>query len=219
MDNNNSIVNIGRDEYTLTRARLKSWLALEDLRLSIKKAAEDGDEQLVELIYSYLSAAFGVHDIIWSSLEWIRVAELYITAQTINLPTLSFPILTIRVQDDREVSWDYEGRTWYLWSHLIMAKYGWSIQYTADMDIDDALALIQEILIEEQTAKEWDWSLSDKAYKYNEHTKVSEFVPLEKPEWMRVQREIKPIEEVRMPIKFAPVGNVVSYGVTDAEPE
>jgi len=205
-------VHVGKQQYILHRAKLKRWLVLEDTRSSIKEAADSGDEQLAELIFSYLSVAFDVQDIGWSSLPWLQVAELYTTALTVNLPRLSFPILQVHVKDEREVAWDYDGRTWYLWSHMIMSSYSWTLNYVSKLDIDDALALIQEILIEEQTAKEWDWSLSEIAYPYNESTKKSEFKPLEKPEWMRVQGEIKPIKKIKILRKHMPIGNVVKLG-------
>jgi len=203
-------VHIGRKKYTLHRAALKKWLELEDIRLSIKKAADSENKQVSELIYTYLSVAFDIHDIKWDTLTWIRIAEIYSTIIMLNLPKLEFPILKAKVQDDRKVAWEYDGRTWYLWSHLLMSKYGWHLDCVASMDIDDALALIQEILIEEQIEKEWEWSLSEIAYPYDENSKSNKFSPLERPDWMSAPTKIEPIKKVKILRKHMPIGNIVS---------
>ena len=209
MDNNNQNIKIGNKKYAIHRATLKKWLELEDIRLGIKKATDSKDKHVSELIYTFLSVAFGIPDINWDTLTWIRVAEIYTKIITLNLPKYNFPILNIDSSDGGKVAWDYEGRTWYLWSHMVMSKYGWHLDYVANLDIDDALALIQEILIEEQTAKEWEWSLSEIAYPYNENSKSNKFVPLERPKWMRVEQKIEPVKKVKILRKHMPIGNIV----------
>jgi hypothetical protein len=56
-----STVVLGGTEYEVTRAKLRVWLQLEDIREQIIEAADSKDrERFVTLIYSYLSVAFSV---------------------------------------------------------------------------------------------------------------------------------------------------------------
>ena len=118
--------------------------------------------------------------------------------------------------------WDYEGRTWYSWVHDLAHAYGWSMEYIAELDIDDASSLLQELIIDDQLEKEFYWMTSEIAYPYNESSKKSEFKPLDRPIWMR--DEIRSIKEgkdqtVRILKEHLPVGNIIKlYKDTDVKP-
>lgn len=78
---------------------------------------------------------------------------------------------------------------------------------TSELDPDDGVALLQEILTDDQLEKEWQWSLSEIAYPYNPDTKKSEFKNLPRPVWM--QKEIrKPVKQIKIPASMLPVGIV-----------
>lgn len=107
-----------------------------------------------------------------------------------------------------EEPWDYEGRTWHFYSHLLAKHYGWTLEYISQLHPSDALAKIQEILTDEQLEREFQHSLSDVAYPYNSQTKKSEFHPLSRPFWMRPK--IKETPKIKIPAIYMPIG-VVDY--------
>jgi hypothetical protein len=108
-----------------------------------------------------------------------------------------------------EESWDYEGRTWYLYAHMLASEFGWSLDEIAELDVDDAFALLQEILISSQLEKEWQWSMSDKSYGKDKNTGEWRYFNLPRPPWM----EDKPKEpkKIMIPKSLLPVGNVITY--------
>ena len=202
-----SSIRIGKKEYLISRLKLREWLKLEDNRIRIKEAIESKDiEDFAETVYSYISIAVGVSREELDSLPWYETVNILNLAQNVNSPKLEFALLNSKTKA-QTVKWDYEGRTWYIWANNLADTYGWSLEDIAELDVDDAIGLLQEIIISDQLEREWEWSLSEIAYSYNSSTKKSEFKELPRPDWMKEQREeIKP---VRMPKFLMPVGKVV----------
>jgi len=177
---------------------LRQWLHLEDIRSKIIEAAGNKNTELVvENLYSYISSAFGFN-LSLEKFPWIKVVEIYADITILNAPSLDFPILKAKIKENQKVPWDYVGRTWYLWSHLLAQNYGWNLEYISELDIDDGIALIQEISINDQMKKEWDWSLSEIAYPYNESSKRHEFKELGRPSWMSKAKEIKVPKKIKI---------------------
>jgi hypothetical protein len=201
-------VTIGNKKLSIDRAKLRQWLLLEDIREKIQLAAEVRDRQeVVTQIYSYLSAAFGI-DIDLDKCAWFEVIEVFTQVISLNVPRFDFPLLTSKL-DNQKVAWDYEGRTWYIWVHLL-ARYGWSMEYIANIDIDDALALAQEVAVEDQLEKEWAWGLSDKSTVYDKKGKNAKFKELPRPGWMT--KVIDRVEEGMMfPANMLPVGLIYTW--------
>jgi hypothetical protein len=83
------------------------------------------------------------------------------------------------------LTWDYPNRSWWSLCRLLTKEFGWSVEYVENLDVATAMHIIQEVLIEEQLDKEWQWLLSERAVKYNEGTKKYEPNPLPRPNWMR----------------------------------
>lgn len=214
---NSSTVILGGKDYDVDRARLRKWLQLEDTREKIARAADRKDrEGLASSIYSYLSVALSV-TLDFSSLPWNEVIEAYAELVSLNRPSHSFPLLDIATSRREEVSWNYEGRTWYSWSHMLSREYSWTIEYVAELDIDDAIAHLQEILTTEQLDREWQWLMSTKSVEYDKRGKGT-FRELSRPEWMGKSR--KPLSEgPKVKRSVLPVGNVLTWrddGNTDA---
>jgi hypothetical protein len=92
-----------------------------------------------------------------------------------------------------------------------MSKYGWTLENTENLYFNDAIAYIQEILIDEQLDKEWQWSLSEIAYQYNDALKKSEFKPLPRPSWMVGMNKIEPPKVERLPVGMMPQGLVMRW--------
>jgi len=202
-----SSIRIGKKEYLISRLKLREWLKLEDNRIRIKEAIESKDiDGFAEAVYSYISIAVGVFREELDNLSWYETINILNIAQTVNNPGYDFALLKSKTQA-QTVKWDYEGRTWYIWANNLADKYGWSLEEIAELDVDDAIGLLQEIIINDQLEKEWQWALSEISYTYNSTTKKSEFRELPRPDWMKAPREeIKP---VRMPKFLMPIGKVV----------
>jgi len=203
-----SSVVLGDKEYNADRAKLKRWLQLEGIREQIARAAdrEDGSG-FVAQIYSYLSVALSVDDN-FSQLPWFEVINAYITLIRLNSPKLDLPLLHATSEGER-VPWEYEGRTWYAWAKIFSGAFGWSLEYIADLDIDDAIALLQEIKADEQTQREWEWLLTE--ISYDKHGKHKE---LPRPYWMRgviIPDNTKP---TKIKKSMLPVGNIVRWNET-----
>jgi hypothetical protein len=208
-----SIVTLGGREYEITNAKLRKWLQLEDLREELRKAADREDR--TNKIYSYLSVAIS-DDIDYSTLPWFEVAQAYTEVLLINLPRLEFPMLK-SAGNYEKVPWNYDGRSWYSWSHIIADSYGWTLDYIAELDVDDAIGLIQEINIDKQLDREWEWMLSDKSVVYDKQGK-GKFKEYERPDGM-VDKEVVDRTHKGTYIKksLLPIGNVVRWSDEPAD--
>lgn len=184
-------------------------MRLEDIKA---KAADGVEKQDVPSIAShlllYISTAMGRE--VDPSLPWYEVVGLSDALQSLNRPTVDPPLLS-SASRGKEPPWDYEGRTFYIWADLLASNYSWSMFDITYMDIDDAVCLLQEILVREQQEREFLWSTSEIAYPYNKNTKKSEFRPLPRPDWMRptLAHVAGKIKRVKLPKAMLPVGNVV----------
>jgi hypothetical protein len=208
---------LGKVEYPVVRSKLRAWLVLEDFYNSIIEAAEIGNrDKLVSSLYSYISAAFTVPIEELQSCPWYEITRAFREIYQVNIPSLDFPMLRKRMQKEtnKKVGWEYPGRTWYIWLHLLAGKYGWDKKYIENLDPDDAIALLQEILLDEQLDKEWEWGMFEGAYKYNEQTKISTFIPLERPEWMNPIAP-KEMEKVRIRASQIPIGLILKWNTDD----
>ena len=208
-------ISLGDNKYSLDRIGLKLWLALEEIRETIIKAAENGNTDNMALsLSSYISAALGISIDKLMQLPWYEVANTYMQIAMLCMPKYDLAVLKPKKDETKHnISWDYPERTFYLWSHIIASHYGWTLDYIAEMPFDDALAILQEAMVEEQLQKEWQWSLSEVAYPYNESTKKTEFHPLSRPSWML--EEVPAIKKVKILKSMLPVGKIVRWGNPD----
>jgi hypothetical protein len=188
------------------RAKFRSWTELEDLRDRFPKATDVDD--LAEKLVVYLSVALGFDASVVDALPWSQSADLLIRALDANgifkqLPFMRYPTKA------KQLPYDYEGRLFYMYAHLIAKNYGWTLDIIASLDVDEALTVVQEILIDINHQMEWEWDLSERSSGYDEQTKKSKHIPFPLPEWMNpVPQEPK---KYRIPMSLIPVGNVVSY--------
>ncbi len=202
------IINVHGKSIDVERAKLRQWFKLEDVGSSLKEAVERGDTQAVSLILCfYLSAASDEDIELFQDAPWEEVAAAFLEIRTLNSPRLRFPLFNTKDAGSFDtVSWEYEGRTWYFWVHLLAKAYGWVEEYISNLEIESGLAFIQETLVEDQLRKEWEWSLTELAYEYIKGSNVSKFKPLPRPDWMRAKR--KEPKKVKMPIVLLPTGNI-----------
>jgi hypothetical protein len=189
------------------KPKFKEWTLLEDLKYDFIKAAEDSALNLSEVLFAYLSAAF-YFKVDYSKVYWKDTLLSFYKIHGVTSTIRKIPLTSNQSQTktDKDI-WDYSGRLWYLYSNLIASSYGWSQEQIAKLDVDDALAYLQEILTDRQLEKEFTWQTSEVAYPYDKTTKKSKFSPLSRPYWMVkdvVQRKAPPI-----PKALLPVGNIV----------
>jgi len=216
----NVSISINKKSIDIERARLCLWFNLEDIHSKLKEAVEKGDTQAVSLIIcSYLSAASNESIETFQNAPWEEVAIAFADARDLNSPRLQFPLFNV---DDSKsldtVSWDYKGRLWYLWVHLLAKAYGWTEKYISELEIESGLAFIQETMVEDQLRREWEWSLTELAYEYNKNSKTSKLKPLPRPNWMRrIRKEPK---KTKIPLFMLPGGvikNISGMGLHGAD--
>lgn len=204
-------VRLGESLYPVVRHTLKVWLQLDELNNKTLKAAEASNAQeFISSMLTYLSVAFGVSTTILAEIDWHEISIAYNRAVRTNLPRLPLPIF---IETEEVIyPWDYPGRNWYLWVHKLSSVFKWSMEYIAGLDIDDATALAQEIMVQDQFDKEWEWRRSQVAYGYDEATKKSKFIELPRPKWMLNRQPPKhavDMSKVKVPKDMLPVGLVV----------
>lgn len=208
---------LGDNEYSLDRIGLRLWLELEGIREKLIKATGTGDiDNTALFILSYISVALGISTDTIQELPWYEVAYVYVDISMLCIPKYNLALLRPQEsKQDRKVSWEYTERTFYLWSHTLAAEYGWTLEYISEMDFNDGLALLQEIIVQEQLDREWEWGLSEMAYEYVEAIKKSKFRPLPRPRWMTEETIIQPIKKTRILKAMMPVGNVIRMEMPD----
>jgi hypothetical protein len=200
-------------EIEYSRPPLKLWLMLEDAKETINKAVKGTSrDAIASSICSYLSIALSVSIEELQSLPWYEVAAAYVEVQTANYPQYEFPFLNANV-DDRRETWDYEGRTWFIWAHIFAKAFGWKLEYIAELDVDDAIALAQEIAVDNQLEKEFEWMISEVP-----HQIEGGFKPLQRPRWMLFSPKPPEIKKVKIRKEFMPVGYIIhADGTTSGE--
>ena len=207
-------VQLGDLTIPLVQSRLRVWLELETFHKDVNEAAGTKDrEKFVTSIYSYVSAAFSVPVDKLEQCAWYEVSQAFVAQTNINIPSKKFPIFRERIEKENHEAtvngWDYADRDWYVWLHLLAKEFGWSIGYIENLHIEDGIALLEEIIVNAQLEKEFQWSMAEIAYQYNENTKQSKFVPLDRPEWMNPIP--KPVKKVKIRIADLPVGLVLKW--------
>jgi len=194
-----------RGKYTF-----KIWIQLEHLKEKILEAVENKQPEFPDYLLGYISTALNVKYKLFEQADWIKIVQLFYACLS-KSPLIKLPILSPSSEKYKEEAWNYEGRTWHLYSHLLAKEYGWSLEYISTLQIDEALAKIQEIVVDEQLDKEFLYGLSEIAYPYNESTKKSVFKPLDRPHWMR--ERIQPVPRFKIPKAAMPMGVVMMDNV------
>lgn len=195
------------------RPRFYRWIELEELKEHFIRAAEEGTE-FSQTLYRLLSAALGISPQYLQLIDWPRLFLAFNQVCLKNVPLLSLPLLTeAQSEKEKKEAWDYEGRTWHRYSHLFAKAYGWSLEQISQLKVEDALAIIQEILTDEQLEREFAWGLSERAYSYDPNTKKSSFVALPRPYWMKPKMDMT-VKKIQIPKLMMPMG-AVNYDAVD----
>ena len=185
--------------------RFGKFLRSEEIKYNIIKAAKRKEEQFPELVISYLSAAFLFPRIIFKNLRWDLSLLLFSLASSKSSPNTELPLLKPSKQKEKKETWDYDGRGYALYIHLIARAYGWTEKEVCNLKTDTALALVQEIITDEQLDREFLWGMSEKSYSYNAKTKTGKAIPLDRPYFMK--EEVKPPVKTKILKSMMPIGN------------
>jgi hypothetical protein len=212
---NNALLSITSTLSFNTKLRFRQWIKLEELKERTIKAAEESSAEFPEYLLDFLSAALKLNKKYICNASWISLAKTFYKISKWSFPVTNLPIMMLTAKDNRpKEAWEYEGRQWNVWSHLLAKHYGWTLEYISNLHVDEALGKIQEILTDEQLAREFQWGMSPNAYSYDERSKQSNLVPLDRPYWMK--KKLQPIKKFKMPKDLLPIGNV-DYNAVDEE--
>lgn len=212
-------IKIQGKEIELVRLRLRQWSGLEGLKRELDSATSIHDFKLIySIMVKFIEVAVSPSPsgVEWNTVPWYEFLEVYSKSVELNSPTIEFPILRGSGGDTKKLPWEYEGRSWYFWYNLFATNYGWEEDRIANLDIDDALGLYQELQIDDQMHKEWEWGLSEIAYPYDSSTKKQKYKPLSRPSWM-LPMVPKQLPIVRMKRAHLPVGNIIDLQEQEKE--
>jgi hypothetical protein len=187
---------------------------LEGKKEKIAEAVGNKSPDFPDKLFDYISTASGVSSKWYSKADWIKIVLLFFACLS-KSPKIQLPITEPSEKKEKEDDWNYEGRTWHIYSHILASEYGWSLEYIAKLPPIEAIAKIQEILTDKQLEREFWYGLSEVAYPYNKQTKQSNFKPLERPYWMRPKA--KEIPKFKIPAGMMPVGTIMADNVLPEE--
>lgn len=178
----------------------RKWLEFETHKKKTLEATESGE--FPEMVFALLSvASVSVN----KKEKWQNTVFSLLTSIKDFQPDQNLPIIKdAPAGEGRTPDWEYEGRSWAYWSHLLANAYGWTLEYIADLDVNEALARVQEILTDEHLEREFYYSLSEIAYPYNKSTKKNHFKPMPRPYWMKPT--FQPLKKMKFLKEWMPVG-------------
>jgi len=194
--------------------RFKKWMQLESIKEKVIKAVENEQLDFPDWLLLYISTALGVSSKYYEQADWLKIVLLFYACLS-KSPIVKLPITSPSFEKSKDEPWSYEGRIWYVYSNALASAYGWTLEYISQLHVDEALSMIQEVLVDGQLEHEFYYGLSEIAYPYDKNTKKSIFKPMERPHWMRPKA--KPIPRFKIPKSVMPMGNVVSAGVLGEE--
>ncbi len=107
----------------------------------------------------------------------------------------------------KDPPYTYPGRVWALYIHKLASRYGWTRDDIFELWPEEVSAYIQEILVAEYDEADERRALTNLAYKYDEATKQSRFIPVPRPGWMMDEKKEKLF---RIRRDMLPVGNIIN---------
>jgi hypothetical protein len=207
-------IRINGNDVEIAQPHLKRWIEQAKLQGEINKSAELHErDKTVEAIYKYLNF-FSQQD--WETFGWFEVLNVLSQITNLCVPKIDFPIFHTLEKTEQVIA-EYSEKEWYFWLHTLCSKYHWAIEYVKELEIDDAFGLLQEGLIEKQQEREWQWSLTEIAYPYDESSKKSIFKPLKRPDWMTVVKDLTP-KKIKIRKDMMPMGVIMNFEEMYAAP-
>lgn len=204
---------LGGCEYLVARARLGQYLQLQAIIEALEEAVEARDSGAInDAIFRYLTTA--IADLSRDDLRplpWYELLNAYNLISTLNtIPESTRFAILRRVEErkGRSIPWNYVGRSAVFWTHILASAYHWSKDAIENLWPEEAIAFIQEIMVDDQLEREFLHSLSEVAYHYDKSTKKSRYQPLTRPLFM-VEGTARKRPRISLHRKMLPMGNVV----------
>lgn len=200
--------------YSATRVRLGQFLLLQEARERLFDAAVRWDTGgIADGIFAFIGIACpDAERSVLEAAPWAEVITAYHALDGLNgIPGSNrFSMLTVPMSG-KSPAWGYVGRARYMWIHIIASAYGWAKEEIESLWPEDAVALIQEIIADEQIRREFLHSLSEIAYPFDPTTKKNHYEPLPRPAWMVMsgQADKAKTKATRIHKVMLPSGNVV----------
>lgn len=192
----------------------REWVEQQVGKDKILKAVRDKSDEFPVHLIQFISTALHISPGHLERLPWQVIIKAFYLLLAKH-PIINLPIVSAYVDSVSKDDWDYDGRTWHLYSHLLAKHYGWTLEYISQLQVVEALAKIQEILTDEQLDREFFHGHSELAYTYDSGSKKSTFVPLPRPPWMH--KPIQPTRKLVFPKGSLPLGNVNNDAVPEAD--
>lgn len=202
-------VKIGGREFTVARARLGLFLDLEIALSRLQDAVKsDGTGDIADALFSYLSACIPELDRgVFNEAPWYEIVNAYASLVAMNKIKGDFAIMTRNKTKNRPVPWDYPERVKVVWIHMLADAYNWTKAEIESLNLEEAIGYAQEIQADEQFEREFLYSLSEIAYPYDKASKKSRFMPMKRPLWMVLLKELP---RTRLVKAFLPQGMIVT---------
>lgn len=179
------VVSLNGHEHIVARAPLGLHITLSQLAHSALSP---------EVVRQYLKLCGCYEEC--SGIEMILV---FLQLVQFNSVHTEIPFVLKGVSSDKKDPWDYDGHWAVAWVYSLAHNLGWSRAEILQLDIDEAMAYIQEIALQEQFNKELDYSLSQNCFE-TDSKGTSTFKPLERPVWMQLRQPRKiPVQIVDVP--------------------
>lgn len=186
-------------------------MELELQKNKILKAVEESNDDFPDHLFAYLSTALHLSSKHYRKASWEKVVKAFYKTIKMTQCQIVLPIFSPSKEKLKEEPWHYENRDWHSYVHMLSKNYGWTIEYISNLKVEEALAKIQEILIDEQLEKEFLWTMSERSAYYDDKSKVMKMNPLPRPHWM--SKHIDPAKELtvhKIPTGMMPSGNGIS---------
>lgn len=201
-------INLNGREFKVARARLGLFLDLEIVSSRMDKAVEKDDTGAIcDALFDYLSACIPIDRNAFYGASWHEIINAYVSLVVMNRIRGDFAIISRNMGRAKPVPWDYPERSKVVWIHMLASTYNWSKHDIENLVIEDAVGFIQEIQVDEQMRNEFEHSISEIAYQYDQASKKSKYVPLRRPAWMVLRKELP---KVRLAKAYLPQGKIVA---------
>jgi hypothetical protein len=163
-------------------------------------------KRAVELTISYVALATGSDIETISKAKPSEVLVAHAVLAALNRASDSLPFMLVE-RSKTEYQYDYEHRGLASWVAGLAAHYGWTAGYVLEeLSPEEAACYLQEALIQDHEDKEFQYKLSEVAYKIEGkgNSARTKLIPFPKPGWMA-----KKMPAVRIPKTWVPQGNVI----------
>lgn len=187
------------------------WIQLEEQKNRILETVEESSDEFPDELLSFLSTVLHLPVKYFEHAFWENIFFAFYTCLKLTHCQIDIPLLSSTEPSKDKPAWDYHGRKLHLYLHMLSKAYGWTLEYSSNLETKTAISLIQEILTDEQMEAEFWWMLSDRSTTYDSTTKTAKANPYPRPDWMH--KHIDPEKEIpktTIPTDMMPLGKALT---------